>query len=152
VNVIAGWRESLLHGYVPPSSAAGVLGIDPNHKLQWGGDTNLYRNGANGLKTDSPFDAAVLKQGGTALSPVAGSGDFLDLGNKPKQTSVGAGWPLTEGSGTTGTDASWSGNNLTITSGSWAGASSPLTNAVTIGSSTVIEAANPDQAGRGAGW
>jgi hypothetical protein len=58
-------RQQVLHGYVPPNMPGGpILGMNPNHKLYWGSDTNLYRGGAGVVKTDGSLDAGGYKCGG----------------------------------------------------------------------------------------
>jgi hypothetical protein len=53
-------RQDLLHGYVPPNLPGGqILAMNPNHKLYWGSDTNLYRGAAGVVQTDGGFAAGT---------------------------------------------------------------------------------------------
>ncbi len=129
---IARWRQQLLHGAVPPNMPAGVLAINPSLKMYWGSDTNLYRDGTNGLKTDNTLNASVLQQNGAGIATVA----------KGAATGLVGAWGCTEGSGTSCADSGPNNNALTITSGTWSGTSAPLTNSVVFnGSSTRLDAA-----------
>ncbi|HEV2134197.1 MAG TPA: hypothetical protein VGR47_08030 [Terracidiphilus sp.] len=85
------WKRQLMHGYVPPnaSAPANTLYIDPNKKLSFGTQTNVYSGPNSSVKTDQAFDAV---NGYKCNGSYGASGQYLQT------TGSGCQWANVSGS------------------------------------------------------